>query len=136
MNEKKCPECGGAKGRYIHNRQIGSEFKGGDLWEICPACQGKVPDLSLNDEEIGDWLYASLKEIEVEEGIRLSDKAFIADHLIPKVKAKLQPLIDEARKEGRKEVVNWIAENRIVSRYWNWEDDEEWQATLKKWEGR
>jgi len=53
----------------------------------------------LTDEEITDWLYNCLKEIEVEEGIKLSDRAFIADHLTPKVKAKLEDTI--------KQIVEW-----------------------------
>jgi len=40
----------------------------------------------------------------------------------------------EARLEGIREVVEWIAENRIVSSYWQWEDNEDWQAKLKGWE--
>jgi len=34
-----------------------------------------------------DWIYNSLKAIEAEESIRLSDRAFIADHLAPKLQA-------------------------------------------------
>ena len=46
----------------------------------------------LTAEEITDFLYNALKEIEVEEGIRLSDRAFIADHLAPKLAKQQQPV--------------------------------------------
>jgi len=50
------------------------------------------------------------------------------------------PAIAEAQAKATwdaaiKEVVEWIAENRIVSLYWQWEDNENWQAQQKEWLG-
>jgi len=40
----------------------------------------------LSIENMGDDIYNALKEIEVEEQVRLSDKAFIADCLSQKLR--------------------------------------------------
>lgn len=79
--------------------------------------------------ELTDWIYNALKEIEAEEDIRLSDNAFIADHLAPKLQA-LIPDIEEAKREERERIIRWLRDNcyiradtgnRIITR-------EKWQA--------
>ncbi|KKK93334.1 hypothetical protein LCGC14_2693910 [marine sediment metagenome] len=47
----------------------------------------KAPDR----EKMTDWIHDSLKEIETEENIKLSDRALIADHLAPKLLALIDP---------------------------------------------
>lgn len=64
----------------------------------------------LDRPELTDWIYNALKEIETEEDIRLSDRAFIADHLAPKLLA-LFPDIEEIRKQGEERIINHIEKN-------------------------
>jgi len=55
-------------------------------------------DTVMTDDDITAWLYNCLKEIEVEENVRLSDKAFIADCLTLKLKTQLaDEIIDLSR---------------------------------------
>lgn len=58
-------------------------------WDIKGLLEAQLAKVQKADpklrEKVTDWLYNTLKEIEVEENIRLSDRAFIADHLAPKI---------------------------------------------------
>jgi len=63
----------------------------------------------MPDDEITDWLYNALKEIEAEEGMRLSDRAFVADHLAP----KLLSLLGDVKRKERERIMNEIEEHEI-----------------------
>lgn len=65
-------------------------------WDAAQARQESVK-ADPQREKITDWIYDALKEIEKEEGIKLSDRGFIADHLAPKIIA----LFDDVKKQER-----------------------------------
>ena len=66
------------QGEFQHSCKFGDVF--------CPAGPlAKAKRDKPDREEMTDWIYNSLKEIETEEDIKLSDRAFIADHLAPKL---------------------------------------------------
>ena len=60
-------------------------------------------NLLLTDEEITDWLYNSLKEIEAEEGVKLSDRAFIADFLTPRIKVRFKAQLKKVMEWGNED---------------------------------
>ena len=64
----------------------------------------------MDRDELTDWIYNALKEIQTEEDIMLSDTAFIADHLAPKLQA-LIPDIEAAKQEVAREFIEEIEEN-------------------------
>lgn len=57
----------------------------------------------LDRPELTDWIYNSLKEIETEEEIKLSNRAFIADHLAPKLQALIPDNVADGYFRGRQD---------------------------------
>lgn len=69
----------------------------GDNCNECPMTEKTEKPPS----KLTDYIYGKLKEIEREEKVKLSDKAFIADHLTPKI----TELIGQAKTEAAREIL-------------------------------